>query len=678
MNAPAAAPLHGTVTGEGKPLHGVHVTLFAGSRSGVKELGRATTDRTGSFTISYAKPAAGVLYVEAAATDRSRLRLRSVVGVGEGGGVPARTVGTVRINELTTVATTYALAQFSDRHGIAGPSPGLQNAAATFFSLADPVTGRPGGVVKSDSANGETLATLNTLANLVSVCAADTPRCTQLLRLATPRTGSMPADIVQAVLNLAQHPMLSPAGLQALVRTSRAFAPALTAPPEAWILALRHTEADLYSPGRIALDAKGNAWATNNWLPGTRKSSPFVTVLDPAGHPALGSPIRGGGMDGGAWGMAIDHGGSVWAPSYAGNAMVKYSAAGIPLSPATGWKNGGLVHPQGVAVDQRGNLWIANSYGLKGAAGLGSVVVYPQGTPSKAFTVTGSDFNHPFALQIDGSGRAWVTNSHIDFDQLMETRQAGSLGKVGGSVTIMGRDFKPIRSVRSSSFQGPVGIALDSRGNAWVASLFNSTVTEIRPDGNIAGVHQLPRSVFPWSVAVDGQDRVWVAGFGNASVSLLCGTNTAACPPGASTGTVLSPAQGFRNKAIQHLTAVQIDASGNVWLANNWSKIIPPTGGVGMVELVGLAAPVCTPLTPLPVRPSSTAPNACPGQPTPADPPGRQPDPNTNHYAVRRGDTLAGIGSAHGESWQELYRRNKAVLGHNPHLIQPGQTLTFH
>ncbi|MFF2807103.1 LysM peptidoglycan-binding domain-containing protein [Streptomyces sp. NPDC058000] len=83
------------------------------------------------------------------------------------------------------------------------------------------------------------------------------------------------------------------------------------------------------------------------------------------------------------------------------------------------------------------------------------------------------------------------------------------------------------------------------------------------------------------------------------------------------------------------------------------------------------------PLTPLPVQPSSAGPNACPDQPTPAGPPGRQPDPSSNRYIVQPGDTLAGIGGAHGESRQELYRQKKVVLERNPHLIHPGQTLTF-
>ncbi|MFD8548626.1 LysM peptidoglycan-binding domain-containing protein [Streptomyces sp. NPDC059649] len=673
---PSGGTVHGTVTGAGQPLRGVPVRLWAGSREGSRELGRARTDAAGAFRIRYAPPAGGVLYVEA--TSGRRLRLRAVVGVGSGGAVRPRTLDRVTVDELTTVAATYALAQFDSGRQVAGPAPGLENAAATSFNLADPTTGRAGRVV-TDAANGarnETLATLGTLADLVSACATDGPRCARLLRLATPRGGPAPTDTVQALLALAHHPTLSTAGLYALARTTGDHTPALTAPPESWLLALRYTDTDLYAPGRIAFDARGNAWATNNWLPGTRTASRYVSVLDPTGRPVLGSPLSGGGMNGGAWGIAVDHGGAVWAPSYGTDAMTKYSATGTPLSPPTGWANGGFVRPQGVAVDQRGNLWIANSFGLSGKPGLGSIVVYPHGDPAKAFTLPHSGLNHPFGLQIDARGRAWITNSQMDFGQLLDSRRAGTPGKLGGSVTVIGPDFTTRATINSSSFQGPLGLALDSHGNAWVPSYFNSTITELRPDGTVAGVHRLPRTVFPWSIAVDGSDRVWVAGFGNASVSLLCGENVTACPPGAATGTVLSPARGFHHKAIQHLTAVQIDPSGNVWLANNWSALLPPTGGVGLVQLIGAAVPVCTPLTPQPVRPTATAENPCPQQPTPDPSAGRAPDTTSPHrYTVRPGDTLGSIAATHGTTWAHLYRTNTDTIGADPDRIRPGQVL---
>ena len=422
----AGVSMHGTVMAAGKPLGGAEVTLFAGSREGVSELGQARTDTSGSFGISYVKPAAGVLYVQAAPTGTSRLRLQSVVGVGSGGGVPPQTLTTVTIDELTTVATAYALAQFSGPNGIAGPSPGLENAAATAFSLADPVSGKAGAVV-TDQDNGgknQTLATLGTLANLVSLCrAGQSPQCGELLRLTVPPGGTVPGKTVQADLNLARNPSLSPAGLFALARTASVYQPALTAPPTAWILALLYT---------------------------------------------------------------------------------------VPLSPGTGWTNGGLNHPQGVAVDQKGNVWIANNYGPKSAPGQGNVVVYPGGDPSKALTISGSSLNHPFAIQIDGYGRAWVTNAGLGGARLVNTRAAILVGKFGGSITVIGPDFKPVAfsPIQSSSFKWQLGLAIDSKNNAWVTSYFSSAVTEIRSSGAVAGVYHLPKTVLPWSEAIDGSDRV--------------------------------------------------------------------------------------------------------------------------------------------------------------------------
>ena len=46
-------------------------------------------------------------------------------------------------------------------------------------------------------------------------------------------------------------------------------------------------------------------------------------------------------------------------------------------------------------------------------------------------------------------------------------------------------------------------------------------------------------------------------------------------------------------------------------------------------------------------------------------------------YIVKRGDTLSGIGSKYGVSWQKIYDANKSVIGGNPNRIYAGQTLTI-
>ena len=46
-------------------------------------------------------------------------------------------------------------------------------------------------------------------------------------------------------------------------------------------------------------------------------------------------------------------------------------------------------------------------------------------------------------------------------------------------------------------------------------------------------------------------------------------------------------------------------------------------------------------------------------------------------YTVQSGDTLSGIASKYGTTWQKIYNDNKSVIGSNPNLIKPGQVLTI-
>lgn len=613
----APGTLEGTVVVAGTPVRGAQIVLSVGTARDAVELGRATTSRAGEFSISYEMPEEGVLTVAARGgvptadpnPATSPVRLLAVVGIaGTAGATPPRVVSDVTVNELTTVASTYALAQFLHGSRIFGSSPGLDNAAATAMSIVDPVSGTPGAVltnrdnVPTLGAGDGALVTINTLANLVAACAGSRllASCTLLRRLATPPGGSTPRDTVQAVQNLVKNPLLSRVRLFRLAQRSTTYEPTLPRPPEAWLLALHYIAPGMWAPGRVALDAKGNVWTNNNWERGTTDPSPFVVVLDPAGTPILGSPLTGGGIRGSGWGAAIAPDGSAWFSNFGGNSVSAFAPDGTPISPASGWTNGGFDSPQGLAIDQRGNVWVANSTASSSGSDPGSVVVYPGGDPAQAVAITAGGIDHPFSVQIDGDGNAWVANA----------------GTKGGSVTVITPEFEPTKfsPIEDPALQSPKGLALDSEGNAWVSSFDQSAIVLIRRDGTVdpRGPFPLPGNLGPWGIAVDGADRVWVGGFSVESVFLLCGVDRSACPPGSKTGDILSPAVfGFHNQSFQHITAVQIDPSGNVWAANNWSALTPPAGGDGLMELVGLAPPVCTPLVGLPVQPSTGSGQVC-------------------------------------------------------------------
>jgi hypothetical protein len=587
--APAsAATLTGTVTAGGQPVAGTTVTLYAAGADSAARLGSATTDTSGTYTLGYALPAgSGALYAIAAGGPGvpATLRLAAAAPASE---IP----DTLPLSEQTTVATAYAFAQFFDGQGaVHGPDPGLPNAALTATTLIEPATakiafpfsGGPNGTLT------EALAKFNTIAALLQRCtvaSADPRGCTLVRRATTPPGGARPADTLQIALSLAHHHTLSPKRLYGL-QVAHAYTPQLHAPPSNWLIAVTFTGMGMNAPGRMAFDAAGNAWIGNNFQGYGTTAGLELTALDPTGGRSLpGGPFVGGGLRGVGWGTAIDHEGRIWLGNYAGSSASLFTPLGVPVSPAAGFSQGGISKPQGLAVDAQDDVWFANF-------GAASVTVFPHGDPAQARTITGGGLDRPFGLQFDGNGVAWVTNQSI-------SPQAGSVIRINPDGSFLGAP------ITGGGLRSPMSLALDSQGNAWVANLFSDAVTQISQTG-VATAHRAPAYKGSWSTAVDGDDHVWVADFFPATVSELCGVRTATCGPGVKTGDALSPRKhGYTSRSFQHITAVQIDPSGNVWLANNWSNGSPPkdfVGGNGIVKLIGAAAPVKTPLFGLPERP---------------------------------------------------------------------------
>ena len=173
-----------------------------------------------------------------------------------------------------------------------------------------------------------------------------------------------------------------------------------------------------------------------------------------------------------------------------------------------------------------------------------------------------------------------------------------------GSVTRIAPDGTVTGPFTAPSMRSPQGMAVDSAGDLWIAGLADSTVTWMAPDGTVKGQFTAPSMDGSWGIAIDGDDNVWVASFFGETITQLCGRDPSNCPPGSETGDAISPAnRGFGNGGLQHLTAVQVDASGNVWVANNWARLAPTVGGDGLVQLIGAAAPVRTPIMGLPAPP---------------------------------------------------------------------------
>jgi len=99
-----------------------------------------------------------------------------------------------------------------------------------------------------------------------------------LFDLATPPGGEPPANLLQALSNIARYPEQHVAEIFALAKVREVYLPPLVQPPDAWTLVVKvnDTGSDDHlfgGPGDLAFDADGYAWVTNNVVQGTPYSS---------------------------------------------------------------------------------------------------------------------------------------------------------------------------------------------------------------------------------------------------------------------------------------------------------------------------------------------------------------------------------------------------------------------
>lgn len=643
--------IDGVVMSGNQVIPGSNVSLFcSGIGSGIILLGEDVSDETGSFSISFEDPGDdnAILYLIAennplniAKTNQlsnsSDVRLALMLGR-----LPV--IDNVVINERTTVAAAYAMAQFFVPGGIDGTYPGLQNAADISQNLADPSNGNVASMLDNfpNGASTTTRAAFNSLANILAACVNSDAGCIQLFDLSTPPGGTPPTNTLDAAVNIAHFPWQNVDGLFEYSLLEDVYNPTLGSPEDinAWFLAIRYVGngMEINGPGNTAFDADGNAWITNNFVFNDNPTDvvcgdDHVLRLTPTGEDAPGAPYQGGGLYGAGYGITLDTENNVWIGNFAfqgedcmldpdarAQSVSKFSPDGVPISPNTvgndigGFTGAGntINYPQGTVSDNNGNIWITNCNG-------NNVTQFPGGDPDQAFVIQETDDSAetivvaPFDIAIDIDGNAWVTGN--------ETFNVAKFDPDGDLLLNVSGD-----EAAEAGFKKPMGIATDMFGNAWVANsgfvtapCDGNSVPELRafiglvldpnftnPDASLIKVNSDGTEIgsfkgsgllMPWGISVDGSGNVWVSNFDGQTVSYFCGEDTSSCPPGLETGDPIAP-MGYFFNGLKRSTSVQIDPSGNVWATNNF-EILPPSdnpGGDSMVVFIGAASPVAAPL----------------------------------------------------------------------------------
>jgi NHL repeat len=301
----------------------------------------------------------------------------------------------VVVNELTTVASVWALSPFMSGMTNIGSSAanqvGLANAFAGVNSVVNIATGTASGPALPSGATLP-IANIDTLANILSSCvnstggtAGDSSACGKLFS-ATTVNSTAPTNTVAAALNMAQHPTANVGSLYALQTATPPFLPSLSAAPSDLTIAIKYTGGGLNAPAAIATDQSGNVWVANS-------GSDAVSWFDHLGNSKLGT--TGTGLGGVPAGIAIDLSGNAWVTASNNEVYELSSSNGNIVGSFNGFND-----PIGIAIDGADEIWVVDNGNNKVSAASTS------GATLANSPFSGAGLSGPNAIAINGNANA--------------------------------------------------------------------------------------------------------------------------------------------------------------------------------------------------------------------------------------------------------------------------------
>ena len=271
--------------------------------------------------------------------------------------------------------------------------------------------------------------------------------------------------------------------------------------------------------------------------------------------------------------------------------------------------------PEGVAADDQGNLYVADSGSNKIRKILpGGIVTTLAGSGyfgSADGTGAAATFFYPRGVAVDGTGIVYVTDSGNR--KIRKILPGGVVTTLAGT----GMHGSTDGSGTEATFAAPTGIAVDGTGNVFVANTMTNSIRKITPSGVVStlagsgaygatdGTGTAASFDWPHGVAVDAAGNVYVADHGNEKirkvtpggvVTTFAGSGAAGSADG--TGAAASFSSPF---------GVAVDRSGNVYVSdsagNRIRKILPGglvttlagSGAQGSADGTGTAASFALP-----------------------------------------------------------------------------------
>lgn len=280
-------------------------------------------------------------------------------------------------------------------------------------------------------------------------------------------------------------------------------------------------------------------------------------------------------------------------------------------------QNARFFSPYGVALDNNGNLYVADGDAVRKVSPVGTnwvvTTLAGQGLVLGMVDATNGTarFDNPQGVAVDAAGKLYVADTANNAIRLITP---SGTNWVVTTIAGVGRSSSGSTdgTNRNAKFSNPYGIAVDASGNLYVADTLNDTIRKITPvgtnwvvstlaglagtNGVADGTNTSARFDNPAAIALDTNGNLYVADLGNNTIRKVTpmGTNWVVSTLAGLAGTNGS-ADGTNSVArFNEPQGIAVDGLGALYVSdgnNNTIRKVTPVGTNWVVStLAGTAA----------------------------------------------------------------------------------------